>query len=73
MCGSDTFCAFCGALAAKPYIAEDEADPEWTYDPDIIQPEDLEWMNDVVLITEDRDTASVKDRHVLPGQSFDVN
>lgn len=67
MGGSDTYCAFCGALAAKPFFDENDDDPEWTYDPNIIQPDDLEWMDDVILITEDRNAALAKDRAYFTG------
>lgn len=69
------YCAFCGAFAKQPYeyIGWGDQDPEWAYDPTIVQSDCLEWMDDVVLATEDMHTRFVKDRHVSAGPFFDVD
>lgn len=55
------FCIFCGGPAFKPWLDDDaDADDEFTYDRNILKPDDMQWMDDVRLLGYNPDSPCVK-------------
>ncbi|KAL3476931.1 hypothetical protein BJX99DRAFT_258046 [Aspergillus californicus] len=62
MGGYDTYCSICGAVLCQPLWrdeGDEDAEHEYEYDRSIIKVSDVIWMNDVRVISENPDSASI--------------
>lgn len=67
MGGYDLHCAICGGPSHQPYWnpEDDDGEPEYQYDPDLIAREETQWMGDVRLLGENPD-CDADDKYVPP-------